>query len=86
MSGQTTQAERFTAWCMCPRCSRVDCHALRLPNPNATLTVDSGQQTITIKDFGGHVVREIKTGTEAADEAQYEVIRACRCGYQWGQI
>jgi len=48
--------------------------------------VDSGQQTITIKNFGGHVVREIKTGTEAADEAQYEVIRACRCGYQWGQI
>lgn len=52
---------------------------------------DNGVETSTISTFGGTVVRVDEfipgfTESEPVDrESNFEVIRICRCGHEWGQ-
>lgn len=76
------EPERFTAWCMCPKCGRMDCHWLREPLPKP----DRGPvRTVQDGDRSFEVVRW--DGLTGPDESMYEVIRICTgCGKEWGQI
>lgn len=73
--------ERFTAQCVCPVCKLLDCHPIREPKPYGQGTPMRSWRKAdgaTTEYWGFDVWRTF-------DESSFEVIRVCRCGYQWGQ-
>jgi len=77
-------AERFTAWCLCPSCGRLDCHGLRVPAPfDPTNPLHVALDQITMY---GWVAGLGLNKLSPSQEADYEVIRTCRCGHEWGQM
>ncbi|KXF56161.1 hypothetical protein AXA44_02705 [Rhodococcus sp. SC4] len=90
-------AEPFTAWAMCPQCDRIACHSIRRPKiPTAAEVAawreqcdDIVHETTSIQSWGGGgPVRSVTTNLppEPVDESDYEVIRICNCGHEWGQL
>jgi hypothetical protein len=92
-------APAFTAWCQCPRCDLIDCHRMRAPHmvdkwemlqyqaAHAQWEAD-GYEHHTIRSFDGTLVREVyhpAPPPRPRDESEYEVIRTCQCGHEFGQ-
>lgn len=80
----------FTAWAVCPKCGQVDCHLMRQPKPAPTADeMQAWRQQYLDVDIDFWMQRggvSIKPFPPPVDESQYEVIRICQCGYEFGQI
>lgn len=69
---------RFEAYTDCPKCGAMDYHLLRAPSPPLADTYVRAQ-----------LAKLVPVGTSApvpVDESQFEVIRICQCGFEWGQL
>lgn len=87
MSADALAAERFTAWCPCPRCGVVDCHPWREPlqrSPEEMMRrIIMGQQSLYLEPHRtGPVERPFLP--LPVSESGFEVIRQCKCGQEWG--
>lgn len=80
--------QTFTAVAECPRCRLLEVHRMRNPKPapsDAELAAwEQDRDTVTIQSFGGSVLT-IDNPPRPRDESQFEVIRVCQCGHEWGQ-
>lgn len=73
--------ESFTAFCVCPSCTFVDCHRMREPR---TLSQSTAMRTRRLAD--GEVVAFNDYSHVYADETEtFKVVRICICGHEWGQ-
>lgn len=77
--------DRFEAIADCPRCGRLDIHQLRAPDLTKPEPEPYEPERQRIIRFDGTVVRTIETTTPPMREADYEIIRTCKCGHEWGQ-
>lgn len=82
---------RFEAYSECPKCGRLDHHLLREPNPAPTEAEmqewEQRREFVEIRTFGSHAVRRDEVGPPPpVDESQFEVIRICKCGNEFGQM
>ncbi|WP_032376706.1 hypothetical protein [Rhodococcoides fascians] len=74
-------SEQFEAWTSCPGCGRYECHRMREP------------KELTPDDVAAYALQISKwhygvTTTEPPDflmESQFNVIRICECGREFGQ-
>lgn len=74
--------DRFTAWAMCPKCERVECHGLRAPR-----SFDPGNPLDQYLDGVALVNSMWGDGNLLpSEEGEFEVIRQCKCGKEWGQV
>ncbi|WP_306365455.1 hypothetical protein [Nocardia sp. CC227C] len=85
-----TTTERFTAASACPACKTVAVHALRTPRDDYADRLAAWENDVEVQEdavwaWGGEVVRRIVTPPAPVDETQFEVIRICQCGHEWGQ-
>lgn len=75
--------DRFTAWAMCPKCERVECHGLRAPKPfDPDDPVHRALEKLHMTLRMDGIDRDKPSPSQ---EASYEVIRQCSCGHEWGQ-
>ena len=81
---------RFEAYTECTKCGRLDHHLLREPKP-APSEADMAEwhrtsETFTIEQWGSGVARTETWPPPPVDESQFEVVRICKCGNEWGQL
>lgn len=77
MNSAPVAADRFRAWCPCPRCGLVACHRWRQPLPKPV----RGPARV----FPDGTTIERFDGMSGPDESMFEVIRICDgCGREWG--
>lgn len=75
---------RFTAWSMCPACERIDVHSLRAPATfDQNNPLDVAREQITMIGWISGLGLDKMTPSQ---EAQFEVIRTCQCGKEWGEL
>lgn len=75
-------SDQFEAITDCPRCGQIAVHHMRPPDPIAGQEYEP--EYARIFDFHGPV-RTIEISTPPLREADYEIIRTCKCGNEWGQ-
>lgn len=83
--------KRFEAYTDCPKCGQLDYHLLRAPKPPpADIEMQhwrDRQATAEVQTWGSYSTRTIDTSPPPpVDESQFEVIRICKCGNEWGQV
>lgn len=83
-----TTTRKFEAWVSCPRCARFAMHDFRLPKPAPTEADIEAWEAIVdrieVVQWGGGVVRVYEDPPRPVDESEFEVIRTCMCGHEWG--
>lgn len=84
---------RFTAWCDCPKCERLDCHWLRGPRSAPTQDelvaywVGVVNWRYVASMMGAFGLAPDGDEPQLLDESKFEVIRTCTgCGHEWGQM
>ena len=82
-------SDTFTAYVACPRCESFECHLMRNPKPKPSAEVmahwERTHSTVNVTRWGGDIVRSYPDPPPPVDESGFEVVRQCKCGFEWGQ-
>jgi hypothetical protein len=78
-------SEAFTAYCACPRCESFACHPMRNPKPKPSAEVMAHWEANHVEIHRWGVGKIGTRPPMPIDESGFDVIRQCKCGFEWGQ-